>query len=226
MSKGKDKLKESLSALMDNEASEFEFRRVLKESAIDNEIKLKWERYHLISSTLKGELKGELKNQARNSTAYHANRPSLLARINAELDGVDASSSQNILSDKTYPTDTTSKSMPIGIFKRLGQGAIAASVAALVIMAVNPLATQTALENGLEFAGQTTAEAIVPVFDDHYAPTEFSRVPRLSNEIAGMEEMNTVARDRLRQAVYQEFVGEPQESIEVPVNFSVTRDAE
>tara|TARA_R110000772_G_scaffold140286_4_gene249470 strand:+ start:708 stop:1355 length:648 start_codon:yes stop_codon:yes gene_type:complete len=215
MSKGKEKLKESLSALMDNEASEFEFRRVLKESAVDHEIKLKWQRYHLISAAIKGE--------CGNSPAQHSRQPDLLARINAELDG---ESSQHILTAEAYPNEQSANSLHFGIFKRLGQGAIAASVAALVLIAVNPLLTQSTLENGLQTAGQETVEANVPVFDGDYAPTEFSRVPRLSNEIAGMEEMDTAARDRLRQAVYQEFVGEPQQSIELPVNFSVNREAE
>ena len=54
MSKGKEKLGESLSALMDNEASEFEFRRILKESEENVDIKLKWERFHMLSAVIKG----------------------------------------------------------------------------------------------------------------------------------------------------------------------------
>ena len=101
MSKGKEKLKESLSALMDNEASEFEFRRVLKESAVDHEIKLKWQRYHLISAAIKGE--------CGNSPAQHSRQPDLLARINAELDG---ESSQHILTAEAYPNEKMACKLP------------------------------------------------------------------------------------------------------------------
>ena len=50
-----DKLKESLSAVMDGEADEFELRRVLDEADSDPELRASWERYHLISAAIKGE---------------------------------------------------------------------------------------------------------------------------------------------------------------------------
>lgn len=217
MSKGRDKLKESLSALMDNEASEFEFRRVLKESAVDSELKHKWERYHLISGIIKGELGKSPENISKVGV-------DLLSRINAELDGENPR--KKAMPDHAAGGQNSSNKTSQGFLRRMGQGAIAASVAALVLISVNPSVTQAPLENGTQMAGQDMTELGVPVFDDNYAPTEFSRIPRLSNEIAGMETMDEAARDRLRQAVYQEFVGEPRESIELPVNFSVTREFE
>lgn len=46
---------ESLSALMDGEASELELRRALKEAANDAEMSETWRRYHLARSLLKGQ---------------------------------------------------------------------------------------------------------------------------------------------------------------------------
>jgi sigma-E factor negative regulatory protein RseA len=50
-----EQLKESLSAVMDGEADEFEIRRVLNEAAEDSELRGVWERYHLVSSVIRGE---------------------------------------------------------------------------------------------------------------------------------------------------------------------------
>jgi len=62
-----EKLHESLSALMDNEADELELRRILKaiessetlsegEQQIASELQDKWHRYHILSACLKQEL--------------------------------------------------------------------------------------------------------------------------------------------------------------------------
>jgi len=50
-----EQLKESLSAVMDGEADEFEIRRVLNEAAEDSELRGVWERYHLVRSVMRGE---------------------------------------------------------------------------------------------------------------------------------------------------------------------------
>ena len=50
-----EQLKESLSAVMDGEADEFEIRRVLNEAAEDAELRGVWERYHLVRSVMRGE---------------------------------------------------------------------------------------------------------------------------------------------------------------------------
>ena len=52
-------------------------------------------------------------------------------------------------------------------------------------------------------------------------PSEFNFIPQLYTEYSEVELLDEVARIRLRQAVFQDFVGEPQESIELPVNFNV-----
>ncbi len=58
-----EKLRESLSATMDDEADEFELRRVLDEMEKDASLRDTWERYHLIGSHMRGRSRGGL--QAR-----------------------------------------------------------------------------------------------------------------------------------------------------------------
>jgi sigma-E factor negative regulatory protein RseA len=53
-----DQLKESLSAVMDGEADEFEIRRSLDEVSNDPALRGVWERYHLVGSVLRGEPRG------------------------------------------------------------------------------------------------------------------------------------------------------------------------
>lgn len=53
-----EKLKESLSAVIDGEADEFELRRVLDEVGKDDGLQLSWDRYHLIGSVMRGEQVG------------------------------------------------------------------------------------------------------------------------------------------------------------------------
>jgi len=50
-----EKLRQSLSAAIDDEADAFELRRVLDELGRDGELKALWDRYHLIGSVLRGE---------------------------------------------------------------------------------------------------------------------------------------------------------------------------
>ncbi len=50
-----EKLKESLSAVIDGEADEFELRRVLDEMNRDEVLAASWERYHVIGAVLRGE---------------------------------------------------------------------------------------------------------------------------------------------------------------------------
>jgi sigma-E factor negative regulatory protein RseA len=50
-----EKLKESLSAVMDGEADEFEIKRVLNEASSNPELMSRWHRYHLIGHLVRSE---------------------------------------------------------------------------------------------------------------------------------------------------------------------------
>ncbi|MDB4427754.1 sigma-E factor negative regulatory protein [Porticoccaceae bacterium] len=55
MSDHKERLDQSLSALMDGEATDMELHRLLKEVSEGSELRDKWKRYHMVSSALKGD---------------------------------------------------------------------------------------------------------------------------------------------------------------------------
>jgi len=50
-----DQMKESLSAVIDGEADEFELRRVLDETSNDPALRGVWNRYHMVRSVMRGE---------------------------------------------------------------------------------------------------------------------------------------------------------------------------
>ena len=52
-----EKLRESLSAIVDDEADEFELRRVLDEVNKNPELKAAWERYHLMGAVMREEVR-------------------------------------------------------------------------------------------------------------------------------------------------------------------------
>lgn len=54
-----EKLRESLSATVDDEADEFELRRVLDEMEKDERLRDTWERYHLIGALMRGARPGD-----------------------------------------------------------------------------------------------------------------------------------------------------------------------
>lgn len=133
-------LDESLSALMDNEASELELQRLLKTLDSDAELKSTWSRYQIASAGLKG-------NIPVLASSDFASRIS--AAINAE---------------KTYsmPASTAVSNvvaLPVRWWQQAGRVAVAASVAGAVILGVQQY--QTPGSNSAEMTG-TMAAAPTP----------------------------------------------------------------
>ncbi len=113
-------LKESLSAVMDGEADEFEIRRVLNEAAQDDALRGVWTRYHLVRSVLRGE-------------ARIARRSELGGAFWARVDAADASVADE--ADAVAVATTRQKrSSPTVWQQRILGAAVAASVAAAVII--------------------------------------------------------------------------------------------
>jgi len=52
---GREQLNESISALVDGEASDIELRRIIKASESDDDVRKQWSRYQLISQVMQGE---------------------------------------------------------------------------------------------------------------------------------------------------------------------------
>jgi sigma-E factor negative regulatory protein RseA len=112
-------LAESISALMDNQASELELQRILKASEQDAEVGATWSRYQIAGAVLRGE-----------QTPFVMS--DFAARVSAAIDKEDALSAQ--------PAVVQSQSgKPQGLWYQLGRVALVASVAGGMIVGVNQL---------------------------------------------------------------------------------------
>jgi negative regulator of sigma E activity len=87
-----EQLRQSLSAVIDEEADAFELRRVLDELDRDGELRATWGRYHLIGSVIRGE------RTARSRSA---------ARVLADRVPLAVRDSTVIATDETGETDAT-----------------------------------------------------------------------------------------------------------------------
>ena len=171
------RLNEALSALMDGEADELELRRVLREVPAKPELAAAWKRYHAVRASLQQEM--------------HLNpRVDLLQGVQARL-----------AAEETHQ-GRLSGLLRSRIVRYVGQGAIAASVAAAALMGVSVL----------EVAGRGSADTTALVADAGTSPV-------LNGEFNASEQTRTVSLDaeaysRLQQAVYREL-SSPQQ---IPYN--------
>lgn len=108
MSKNHVQLKQSLSALMDDEASEMEVRRVLKQIPQDDELRDTWKRYQMAVVAMRRELPEQIIDYS--------------AGIRSALESEPALRVQNLSLRR--------------IMKPLGRFAVAASVAAIAVVGV------------------------------------------------------------------------------------------
>jgi sigma-E factor negative regulatory protein RseA len=131
MSDHENRLNESLSALMDNEASDIEIRRILKEldaedSLLAVEIRAKWQRYHLASAAISKE--------AVSAVDY--------SRAIADAIDSDDSLKMNSLSKMLRRSGILAVGASLGV-SQAGPFAIAASVALVSVLGIqnisNPL---------------------------------------------------------------------------------------
>lgn len=116
-SKNQTQLNESLSALVDDEASEFEVHRLLSAAQQDPDIRERWHRYQLASAALRGE-------------ATDLSTTEFADRVRDAISQIDF--------DQQSPSDTaagTPEKAPAGRWKaNAGRVAIAASFAAAVLL--------------------------------------------------------------------------------------------
>ena len=122
-------LRQSLSALVDQEATEFEARKIVDATKTRGDLKAYWASCQAISSTMRGEsLLGS----------------SLLDRINAELDGV--AEAKPIVDASHHQVDPhvtflpAKEALPNRFAALTGQLAIAASIAFAVVIGVKVVA--------------------------------------------------------------------------------------
>ena len=123
----KDRLKESLSALMDGEADELEIRRLLNQLE-DPDLIEQWKRQHMLSALMRDDPIGDL---------------DLTAAINAGIDGEE--------NESEAPQTPVGKDQPAaanGWQKSLRSAAIAASVTLAVLLGVQSLDPESASPGG------------------------------------------------------------------------------
>jgi negative regulator of sigma E activity len=164
------RLNEALSALMDGEAGEFELRRVLREVPAKPELAAAWRRYHAVRASLQQEV--------------HVNpRVDLLQGVQARL------------AEEATHQGSLSGLLRSRIVRYVGQGAIAASVAAAALMGVSVLEVA-----GGDSAGTAQIADASPVLNGEFNASEQTRTVSMDAE----------AYNRLQQTVYREFNGSPQ----------------
>lgn len=135
-------LAESLSALMDNQASELELQRLLKAVEAESELKSTWSRYQIASAGLRKDL------------PVMASRD-FAARISAAIDAEETYSLQPHVA-RTDPKQSTSDNviaMPSRWWQQAGRVAVAASVAGALIVGVQQY--QTVVPQTAEVAANT-----------------------------------------------------------------------
>lgn len=113
-STNRTQINESLSALVDDEASELEVRRLLQAAQQDKEIRERWHRYHLARAAIQGEA------VAASSMDF--------------ADGI-----RKAISNLEFDTPTARPSVASGWKSNLGRLAIAASVAGVVLVGAQQL---------------------------------------------------------------------------------------
>ena len=160
------RLQEDLSALMDGESNELELRRILRELPDRPELAASWRRYHVIRDTINGEI--------------HCNPATNL------LEGIH----QALEAESAVPQPARRKAGLDNFLRFAGQGAIAASVVAMVLTGVTYFEASDSRNEG---ASMIASQDDVPELGGDYTPSEFTRVVR----------MNDAARSRLQQAVFQ-----------------------
>lgn len=146
-------LAESLSALMDNQASELELQRLLKALDTAPELKSTWSRYQIASAGLKG-------NIPVLASSDFASRVS--AAIDAE-ETYSANAGSHIGSTQVNAAASNVVAMPLRWWQQAGRVAVAASVAGAVILGVQQY--QTPGSSPADMAG-TMAAAPAPTIEN------------------------------------------------------------
>ncbi|MBC6906924.1 hypothetical protein DWB84_15865 [Saccharophagus sp. K07] len=154
-----DQLFESLSAMVDDEASELEIHRILRSMEQRPELMERWRRYHMIGAVMRGEY-----------LATASETEKLAASVSGSITGLtEETTSVETRKDPSYSATKIS-----GFKDLVSKSAIAASFAATLVMGFHYLGSSK--ENGVapQIAGQpNTPAAAEPVAVVAQAPIGF-----------------------------------------------------
>jgi len=136
-------LAESISALMDNQASELELQRILKASEQDADVKATWSRYQITSAVLRGYQSPVFASSVMSDFS---------ARLSAAIDAEE-------IINKTTTTASVEQAKPQqGLWYQLGRVALVASVAGGMVLGVNQF-NSTGVDNSQIASNQVLAPA-------------------------------------------------------------------
>lgn len=164
-----DRMKESLSALVDGEADELEIRRILNQAEQDDELRERWGRYQLIGAALRRE------------PAYTTDlSKGILQALDGEpMDEVPGYPAESVEVPNETASTHDSGELVTGRSQRFGwltSGAVAASVAMVVLLGARLTEESTDLTSGelarVETAGASAVNPVstTPVLDLNSAP--------------------------------------------------------
>ncbi len=139
-------LAESLSALMDNQASELELQRLLKALQADPELKSTWSRYQIASAGLKGDIPVLAGSD-------------FASRVSAAIDAEETYSATASNTALPGQTATNVVAVPQRWWQQAGRVAVAASVAGAVILGVQQFQTAGADLDAMTSGGIAAAQA-------------------------------------------------------------------
>lgn len=149
-------VRESLSALIDDEAGELELERVLSQVGTDQEIRRTWTRYAIAQHSLHGHsvAQPQWDVSARIQQVLVDARPSFQQRSSRPLTGLAVAASVTLTVlvggwqlarlDRPMPNDTqdravASSASPVGMLNSLGANTVQASYGAPAIPALQPV---------------------------------------------------------------------------------------
>lgn len=128
--KSSDQLLESLSALVDNEASELEVRRILKNVESNPEVRERWHRYNMIGAVLRKETNVNCSGDVDLTQSISA---ALLTESAFDMNGTTQSEASLKHEGSVQKTSPVNK----GMFDFIAKSAVAASFAGALVLGFN-----------------------------------------------------------------------------------------
>ncbi len=159
-----EQFRESMSAVMDDEADAFELRRVLDEASADESLREQWHRMHVLRDVMR-----------KQSNQY---APELRDRIWAELNNTEEAAEQNPVQLVSAAGGGPRKANWTG---RLTGTAVAAAVALVVVFSGDSLFEQptTDLATNVQAIPAVAAPAPLPVMYDQATESDRQRLDAL-----------------------------------------------
>ena len=179
-----DTLRESLSALMDNEADTFEAKRVLQEMQDDAALRDTWARYHWASAVIRNEAQ--------------AAEPDMVQRVRQAIDSssqeVSVTGEESSIAPASLPKAKKQSARLPGWWQSMGSAAIAASVTAAVFLGIQS-------QQSADFEISNGVEVVATSLEGQQEPAKLIRVESASTVADSGQQL--AVQERLNQYLMQ-----------------------